>query len=140
MLTGSIRRSHQALALKWWLILALGFSVIFPFWAGAVFIPIGRLLHGLLIGPIILSDVPILTVEILMTAPIRAAQDGTPILYTGPYAGILWGAGSWLIDRLGASESTGTSNYGPWIVTFILGATVVSTALLGPISLLYHLG
>ena len=123
-----------------WLALGVIYGVFQPLLAGGIFIPLSRLFFGFYEG--MLGSVDLLngSIDIIFSAPIRAATTGAPLLLTSLIVAPVFAAGAWAIDRMNASRNPYVSSYVSWVAGLILVGVVLGIAVFGPADLLAKLG
>ena len=135
------KHKRKPRSLMTWTMLGLGFGVSLPFVAGAAFVPFSQSILSFLDG---LTSVPSLVVTNFDLAsglwPALALFVGVRLLFSGLAAGLLFGAGSWLIDRLNLSADPKTAKYGSCAVAAALSISVILVLALGSENLLAGLG
>jgi|TARA_B100001971_G_scaffold204703_1_gene221176 hypothetical protein len=114
-----------------WLALGLGFGVASSFVTGGL-VPLNVVFITFAEGDIKLGELPSFVVEGAFQGIRSFFIDGALAIYTWLLAGVLFGIGAWIIDKLNASPNPVASKYGTWVVTLFLGLTIVSIAVLGP--------
>ena len=114
-----------------WLALGLGFGVASSFVTGGL-VPLNVVFITFAEGDIKLGELPSFVVEGAFQGIRSFFIDGALAIYTWLLAGVLFGIGAWIIDKLTASPNPVASKYGTWVVTLFLGLTIVSIAVLGP--------
>ena len=113
--------------------------MLLPFFSGAL-MPLGTVYLDLALGIIRLSDLPMLTLNALMRAPISAFSQGVLGLFTGPIAGTMFGVGAWVMDIASTSSRPHTSKYVPYVFSFSFSAVVLTVAAFGPAAALARIG
>ena len=113
--------------------------MLLPFFSGAL-MPLGTIYLDLALGIIRLSDLPMLTLDALMHAPISAFSQGVLGLFTGLLAGTLFGVGAWVMDIARTSSHPHASKYVPYVFWFSFSAVVLTVAAFGPADALAKLG
>ena len=129
-------RPHKIIV---WLFIGFAFGVLLPFFSGAL-MPLGTVYLDLALGILRLSDLPMLTLDALMRAPISAFSQGVLGLFTGLLAGALFGVGGWVMDIANTSPYPHVSRYAPYVLSSVLSGWVVATAAFGPTDALAKLG
>ena len=122
-----------------WLVIGFAFGVLVPFFSGAL-MPLGTLYLDLTLGIIRLSDIPMLTLDGIMRAPVSAISQGVLGLFTGLLAGTLFGLGAWVMDIANTSSDPRVSTYAPYALSLGLSVGVVAIAAFGPADALAKLG
>ena len=122
-----------------WLFIGFAFGVLVPFFSGAL-MPLGILYLDLTLGITSLSDLPMLTLDGLMRAPVSAISQGVLGLFTGLIAGTLFGFGAWVMDIANTSSHPRVSMYAPYVLSLGLSFGVVAIAAFGPAGTLAKLG
>ena len=122
-----------------WLFIGFAFGVFVPFFSGAL-MPLGILYLDLTLGITSLSDLPLLTLDGLMRAPVSAISQGVLGLFTGLIAGTLFGFGAWVMDIANTSSHPRVSMYAPYVLSLGLSFGVVAIAAFGPAGTLAKLG
>ena len=113
--------------------------MLLPFFSGAL-MPLGTVYLDLALGIIRLSDLPMLTLDALMRAPISAFSQGVLGLFTGLIAGTMFGVGAWVMDIASTSSLHHASKYVPYVFSFSFSAVVLTVAAFGPADALAKLG
>jgi len=122
-----------------WLFIGFAFGVLVPFFSGAL-MPLGILYLDLTLGIIRPSELPMLTLDGLMRAPVSAFSQGVLGLFTGLLAGALFGVGAWVMDIANTSSHPRVSMYAPYVLSLGLSVGVVAIAAFGPAGTLAKLG
>ena len=122
-----------------WGAFGFGYGVLLMFFTGMV-IPVTMVFLDLATGAIGMSDVLVALTNSMGRSVHFAFVYGALNLFTGMLAGVLFGAGAWLIDTTNASRDTRIRRYGPVAITMALSFSVVAVAAVGPPSTLAKLG
>lgn len=123
-----------------WLLLGLAYGLIFALLAGGLCAPLSSLVLDFYLGALDPIEALGEFSDVVFTWPIRALIGGTPILFSGAVAGILFGAGAWMIDRVHLSAHQPTARYASWAISILLGLAVLSVATLAPPTFLAQFG
>ena len=113
-----------------WLILGLGFGLAGSFVAGGL-VPLNVVFITFAEGDIELGDLPSFVLEGAFQGIRSFFVDGALAIYTWLLAGVIFGVGAWVIDKLNSSPNLVASKYGTWVVTLFLGLGIVTIAVLG---------
>ena len=118
-----------------WGALGVGYGLIFPMLFG-IFLPIFfRFLafkNGLINVPELISSM----IDLTMSSPFLAPILGSQYFFTGLTAGLLFGAGAWIIDIFNSSKDPATARYGTWAMAVVLSLVVVAVLLYVPETIL----
>ena len=123
-----------------WLLLGLAYGLVFALLAGGLSSPLSTLIFDFCRGLVNPMEVLRALSDIAISWPIRAIIGGAPILFSGALAGILFGAGAWVIDRFHSSAHQPTAQYGSWVISILLGLAVLFVVTLAPPTFLAKFG
>ena len=108
-----------------WVMLGLAFGAIFPFVAGGTSVPFTQTFFRFWEG---IVNVPSLLITIFdLASGVWAAvmfYMGVRLLFSSIVAGLLFGIGSWGIDRLNLSNNRMVAQYGSSILTVVLSMAI----------------
>jgi len=129
-----------SLGILWWWLLGIGYGIGYPILTGGIFVPFGLVLHDFYQG--LLNPIQVLnaSADIVLGSPGRAIVAGSLLLRIALVAGLLFGTGAWIIDRLHTSIHPLSARYGSWATALFLGVAVLIVVSLAPPSLLAKLG
>ena len=114
-----------------WLLLGIGFAVGAGFVTGAL-VPLNVVFITFAEGDIKLGELPSLIVEGVFQGIRSFFIDGALSIYTWLIAGVLFGVGAWIIDKLNTFSNPVVAKYGPLVLAISMGITIVAIAAFGP--------
>lgn len=123
-----------------WLLFGLIYGLVFALVLAGLFAPLSNLVLDFYQGHLDLVEVLQGLSNIAISWPIRAIIDSALLLFSAGGAGVLFGAGAWIIDRFHTSPHEPTSCYGSWGISLLLGAMVLFIAILAPPTFLARFG
>lgn len=128
------------LGIRLWLIFGLVYGLVFALSLAGFFAPLSNLVLDFYQGHLDPIEVLQALSNIAISWPFRAIIDSALLLYSAAGAGLLFGTGAWVIDRVHTSTHPTTSRYGSWGISLLLGLAVLFFALLAPPTLLARFG
>ena len=114
--------------------LGLGYAVVFPPLAGGLVLPLAAQLFGIQQGFLVPGDIFYGLVDTFFLAPLRAVISVISLMASTIMAGLLFGAGVAIIDRLTPSTYPKSAATAAWIAAIVLGAGALIGASFGPTS------
>ena len=123
-----------------WLLFGLGFGMAFALLEGGLSSPISTLILEFYRGVLNPVEVSKGLSDAAIAWPVRAIVGGAAIMFSSAVAGVLFGAGAWLIDRFHTSAHQPTARYGSWVISILLGLAVLSFAIMASPEFLARFG
>ena len=123
-----------------WMLLSIGFALIFSLVAGGLFLPIAVILVDFLHGQMDPIELVLASTDALARSPVQALIGGVPIMFTSVVGSLLFGPVAWIIDRFHYSDKPTTSRYAPISVATLIGLGILVVFSILPTTLLARLG
>ena len=123
-----------------WMLLSIGFMLIFSLVAGGLFLPIAVISVDFYYGQMDPIELVLASTNAVARSPVQALLGGVPIMFTSVVGGLLFGPVAWVIDRFHYSDQPMTSRYAPIGVAALIGLGVLVTFSILPTTLLTRLG
>ena len=131
---------RHALGILPWAAIGATYWVAFSLLLGGVALPQANVVLAYVEGAISFGDFIGFSLDTVFGVLFRMVSEGGRFMYTAVFAGVLFAAGGWAIDRLAALSNDQAARYGPPVLAIALSATVVALILLLPPSVLWHIG
>lgn len=114
--------------------LGLGYAIVFPPLAGGIVLPLAAQLFGIQQGFLGAGDIFFSLVDTMFLAPLRAVISLISLMVTTSMAGLFFGIGLAIIDRLTPSTEPKTPARAAWVAAILLAAGALIGASFGPTS------
>ncbi|MDA1347642.1 MAG: hypothetical protein O3A47_02060 [Chloroflexi bacterium] len=115
--------------------LGLGYAIVFPPLAGGIVLPLAAQLFGILQGLLGAGDIFYSLVDTMFLAPLRAVISLISLMVTTAMAGLVFGTGLAILDRLTPSKEPKTPARTAWVAAIVLALGVLIGASFGPTSI-----
>jgi len=122
-----------------WLIFGIYFGLFIPFLTG-VLLPFAVVFLDVQLGILGFREVPSAILASAFRAPLQSFVYGVLSLYTGAFAGIMFGIGGYAIDEFGHSENALVHKYARWTIALAVGASSIAFAVWAPASTVAKFG
>ena len=129
-----------SLGILWWWALGIGYGIGYSILMGGILMPFSLMLNDFYQGLLSPIEVTNALADIILGSIGRALVSSSLLLGIGLVAGLLFGTGAWIIDRLHTSVHPWSARYGAWATALFLGVVVLIVVSLAPPSLLARLG
>ena len=103
-----------------WIFLGLGFGLVYPLLMGAYLLPTTFNLLDFATGFATPRQVLNGSADTIIVGPYLAIVLGVEFFFTGLFAGVLFGAGGWVVDQFNSSADQATAKYGSWAIALSL--------------------
>ena len=133
-------KSRTSLGLPVWVLLGLGFGLVYSLLMGAYSLPTATGLLSFADGTVSVIDLVFKYAETVFSMPVLGPALGIRLLYTSIIAGLLFGPGAWAISRFNTSADPTTARYGPCVIALTLAAMAIAVAVFVPPTALARLG
>lgn len=133
-------KKRDARNLPLWFILGFSYGILFSMVMGGIFLPISFNFLDFINGLISVPQLMTRTSDLIVSWPALALVLGTRLLFTGVFAGVIFGGGAWLIDRFNASADPITAKYGPPLIAAVLSIVVAVIVAFAPETTLARFG
>ena len=133
-------RKRKRLSFYFWMFLGLGYGLIFTIIMGGLILPLTFNILNFSDGIMNPMELIHTNIDAVLRGPVFALILGVRILFTSLIAGLMFGAGGWLIDFFHSSSDHNTVSYGTWIIALVLALVVIGMATIGPEQALANLG
>ena len=130
---------RHSLGLPQWSFLAAGYPLLYPLLIGGISLPFALMFLAVYTGAIEPSDLFYASADTLFLAPLPGLAIGAQFLFSALWAGLFFGVGAALMDRLSAIAHP-RSGQVLWATSLALTALAAVVAAFTPASLLARLG
>jgi len=131
---------RHALGILPWAALGGTYWVAFSLLVGGITLPQANVVLAYVDGAIPFVDFVGFSLDTIFGVPFRMVSEGGRFMYTAIWAGLLFAAGGWAIDRLAVSSNAPAARYGSPLAAVLLSAIAIAFLLLLPPSVLWHIG
>ena len=115
-----------------WFVLGTFYGIVYSMIVGGIFLPTSLNILDFIGGYISVPKLLMLSAEMMARFLSLAVSLGGRILFTGLFAGVVFGGGAWVIDRFNASRDPTTARYGAWGIALALCAGIMIIVLFVP--------